>query len=91
MQRETAAYRSEQRGNAAVDGLKPIYQGDYVLVQLPGQALTLQQVCNGVFLQDASEAEMCFTTVEHAHEPQDGVQGLWETFVKKVNPLYDPD
>ena len=33
---------------------------------------------------------MLFTTVEYTHTPQDGIQGLWGTFTKKLNERYDP-
>ena len=89
VQRETSVYRQQQRASAT-SAFEPIFQGDYVLVQLAGAALALQQVCNGVFLQQADEEHMCFTTVEYTHTPEVGVHGLWGSFHKTANINYDP-
>ena len=89
VRKETIAYREATRG-AGATGLTPIFQGDFVLIQLHGASLALHTVCNGALLEQATEEDMSFTTAEYAHSAQHGVAGLWGTFKKKANPAYDP-
>lgn len=90
--RELAEYRAGVRAASKESNqLPPIFQADYLLVQLPGRAIALHTVSNGVMLHSASDPEMLFTTVEFEHTPQPGVQGLWGTFRKKKNPGYKAD
>ena len=90
VQRETQRFRAEIRGNVQPGQCFPVFQGDYLLVQMPGVALALHQVNNGVMLHASQERDLQFTTVEYFHTPQDGIQGFWGTFEKKPNPNYDP-
>mmetsp|Transcript_29047 Transcript_29047/g.66744 ORF Transcript_29047/g.66744 Transcript_29047/m.66744 type:complete len:400 (-) Transcript_29047:178-1377(-) len=71
-------------------GCTPVFQSDYLFVQMPGMPLKLHQVCNGLFMQMASEEDISFTTVEYTHTPQQDVPGLWGTFTKTVNQHFDP-
>ena len=87
VRRETGAYREVIR--TAVSEFPPIFQTDYILVQLPGIPLAVHCVCNGTLLEQATEKEMKFTTVEYSHTPQPGIPGLWGTFQKKENPTYN--
>ena len=89
VRKETIAYREATRG-AGATGLTPIFQGDFVLIQLHGASLALHTVCNGALLEQATEEDMSFTTAEYAHSAQHGAAGLWGTFAKKTNPAYDP-
>ena len=85
--REAQAYREAARANAT--GVAPTFQSDYILVQLPGSALALHQVCNGALLERATAKDQCFTTVEYVHNPQPGVSGFFGTFEKKLNPTFN--
>lgn len=85
---ETAAYRDGRRA-ANITGPTPVFQADYLFIQLPGTSLALHTVCNGAYLQEAEEDSICFTTCEYEHTPGDD-PGFWGTFTKKLNDNYDP-
>ncbi|KAL3920092.1 MAG: hypothetical protein SGPRY_005382, partial [Prymnesium sp.] len=88
--REAAEYRAAIRQSALESGgIQPIFQADFLLVQLPGAPLALHTVCNATFLQSACDEEMSLTTVAYEHTPQLGVAGLWGTFKKIENAKYD--
>lgn len=90
--REMAEYRQELRAANAMasNTTTPIFQADFLLVQLPGRPIALHTVSNGVMLHSATDPEVVFTTLEYDHTPQPGVPGLWGTFKKKENPAYNP-
>lgn len=92
VQRERDAYQREMRDRAAGRGerLKAIFQADFLFVRLPEKGVQLHRVANGLFIQDAMEEKLSFTTVEYAHTPQEDVDGFWGTFEPALNPTYDP-
>eukprot|EP00965_Chrysotila_dentata_P061100 2024598-Pleurochrysis_carterae.AAC.1 len=51
--------------------------------------LTLHRVSNGLFMTDARNAEVVFSTKEYVHTPLPGVHGLWGTFAVRANASYD--
>lgn len=66
--RETVEYREHARQHATT-GFTPVFQSDYLFVQIPGMPVMLHQVCNGLFLQMAAEEDISCTTVEYTHSP----------------------
>ena len=74
VQKDTVAYRQDTREVAVGTSLPtPVFQSDFLFVQLPGVPLALHCVCNGTLLQEAKEEYLSFTTVEYTHLPQPGV------------------
>jgi hypothetical protein len=96
-QRSAADIRSDlQRHQQTVrqafanTSLPALYQADYLFIQLPGRELELHRVAHGIILDDATSADISFTTVSYHHTPQNGVQGFFGTFEMTDNPAYDP-
>lgn len=71
-------------------GNPAIFQADFLFVRLPNKEVQLHRVANGLFMIDAVESKLSFTTVEYTHTPQEGVDGLWGTFQPALNDLFDP-
>lgn len=89
--RELNSYRATQRRlcGGLGDGTQtnyPIFQADFLLIRKSSDAghVALHRVTHGLTLEDATNSEISFTTTEYEHSPQDGVQGLWGTFLPKV-------
>ena len=84
VQREVAAYRQRTRSTATLE--RPaVFQADFLFVQPPGGSLSLQRVANGIWITDATDANISFTTVEYVHHPQEGHTGFWGHFKVKDN------
>ena len=91
VRRETIAYRSFIRrmsgGGATV---VPVFQGDYVFVQLPSKPIFLSRIVNSCNIDDAISETIMFTIGEYSHDVQPGVAGFFGTFTKTLNTAYDP-
>ena len=85
---DTAAYRQGCRLQATA--LPPVFQSDFLLVQLPGVPLALHSVCGHALLSTATYEHLRFSTVEYTHTQQEGFAGLWGTFAKTENQTYNP-
>lgn len=91
MQRELHSYQAAVREQADLHGcVAAVFQGDFLLVKLPSRGVQLHRVANGLFMMDALEPDIRFTTAEYEHIPQDGVDGLWGTFEPAMNTNFDP-
>lgn len=87
---EREAYQEHVRAQAgASGGMEAIFQADFIFVQLPNKPVQLHRVAHGLFIQDALEAELSFTTAEYTHIPQEDIPGLWGVFEPAENPTYD--
>ena len=86
---ETAEYRQHVREGGST-GPVPVFQSDFLFVQLQGVPLALHTVCNGALLEAAEEEDLTFTTAEYVHSPNPDTPGFWGTFSKKENSRYDP-
>ena len=69
VQRETEAYRAYMRGQHTV-GPYPVFQSDYMFMQLPGKPIFLGRIVNDCFMDDAIDAEISFTIGEYTHIQQ---------------------
>ena len=69
---------------------EPVFQSDFLLVQLPGVPLALHSVCGHALLSTATYEHLRFSTVEYTHTQQEGFAGLWGTFAKTENQTYNP-
>lgn len=89
--KEKLAYqrRIRQRADASGDPIA-VFQADFLFLKLPHKGVQLHRVAHGLFLTDATEKELSFTTTEYAHSPQPGVLGFWGTFEPADNPTFDP-
>ena len=89
VQHDLDRYRRNVRATAS-ETCPALFQADYLFNQLPGCPLALHRVVHGLLIDDATDPNLRFTSAEYVHSAQDGVPGLWGTFEKKENPLYDP-
>ena len=90
VQREVAAYRAFMRREHSDNPNFPLFQSDYLFVQLPGKPIFLGRVVHDCCMDDAISPDITFTVGEYAHIAQDRVSGLVGYFTKKPNVSYDP-
>lgn len=90
VQRETAGYRAYVRETHGDCANPPIFQGDYLFVQLPSKPIFLARVVNHCIIDDALASDISIAIGEYSHEPQSRVPGFFGTFSKKPNESYDP-
>lgn len=88
VQHELTAYRQRLRSTATADN-PPVFQADFLFVQPPGGDVSLHRVVNGIWITDATDPNISFTTVEYLHHPQQDHPGFWGHFDVKENPHYD--
>lgn len=82
--REVDSYRSfMRRNNGSEMNNYPIFQADFLLIR-HGSQLVLHRVTHGLMIEDAQSEKLSFTTTEYEHTPQQGVPGLFGTFLPKV-------
>ena len=89
-EREKEAYKACVRRMTPRGRNFPIFQGDYLFVQLPSRPVFLARVVHDCCIDDAVAPELSFTISEYEHVPQDRVVGFCGTFSKKPNDAYDP-
>ena len=71
--------------------LNPVFQGHYLLVQLPGAGtVCLARVVHDAVIDSACAADISVTIGEYEHTPQRGYRGLFGTFTKLENLSHDP-
>ena len=88
--RETLQYQAYVRGQLGGD--RAVFQADYLLVQLPGEALQLHRVASGLFIEDAMAENVAFQTLEYKQVPNKQKchrGGFWGEFTPMVNTSYD--
>lgn len=90
VEREVRAYRAALRRSSVAAKNPPVFQGDYLFVQLPSKPVFLARVVHDCCLDDAISPSLTFTVCEYAHTPQQGMTGFFGTFTKKVNESWDP-
>jgi hypothetical protein len=73
VERETAAYRAYIRREHGNGRHPPVFQGDYLFVQLQGKPIFLARVVHDCFMDDALSADISFTIGEYEHKPQERV------------------
>lgn len=88
--REMRAYRAALRRKHAADEYAPVFQGDYLFVQLPSKPVCLARVVHDCCIDDALSPTITFKVSEYTHTPQAGVTGFFGTFTKKVNEYHNP-
>ena len=52
--------------------------------------VALHRVAHGLCIEDALHDKITFSTVEMAHNAQEGYTGFWGYFTLKENPTFDP-
>ena len=90
VQREVHAYRQYLRRVNHKADVQPIFQSDYLFVQLPGTDVFLARVVHDCCIDDALSPSLTFTIGEYIHEPQNRVPGFFGTFTKKPNAAHNP-
>ena len=88
--RETLAYRAYIRRTAGDDVPPPVFQSDYLFIQLKSKPMFLARVANNCVIDDALAEDIMFTIGEYTHEPQSGVVGFFGLFTKAPNYYHDP-
>lgn len=89
VQRELLGHQEAVRGGADSLSNTAIFQADFVLAQMPGEQPTLQRVANGLCIDDATAADVSFTTAVYAATPETQAHGLAGDLVHAPNPYYD--
>ena len=89
VRRETLAYRSFVRRSAGLS-VQPVFQQDYLFVQIPSKPMFLARVVNHCNIDDALSDKITFTVGEYVHEPQQGITGFFGTFSKAPNDGHNP-
>lgn len=92
VQRERETYQREVREQAdAHGGEAPVFQADFIFVRVPHKGVQLHRVAHGLFIEDAVQSELSFTTAEYNHVPQEVVDGFWGHFEPALNGAFDPN
>eukprot|EP00965_Chrysotila_dentata_P059677 1979764-Pleurochrysis_carterae.AAC.1 len=88
---ELLAHQQSVRSTTGVDNTPPpIFQGDYLIMRSSTAApLTLHRVVHGIFMQNATGADVTFTTCEYEQALDPLLRGLWGSFVPLKNAMYD--
>ena len=94
VQREVTGYQgyvARQASEFPDKYLNPVFQGHYLLVQLPGAGtVCLARVVHDAVIDSACAADISVTIGEYEHTPQRGYRGLFGTFTKLENLSHDP-
>lgn len=64
VEEDLAEYQAEVRLRASADDPTPVFQADYLFLQLPSKPVSLHRVCNGLFLEDAAAEDISFSSLE---------------------------
>lgn len=81
-------YQSEVRLRASADEPTPVFQADYLFLQLPSKPVSLHRVCNGLFIEDATAEEISFSTLEFTTTKDTSHMGLNGDLVAAENSDY---
>ena len=88
VQRELRAWQAHIRKE--YHSQHPVYQGDYLFVQLPGQSLQLHRIASGLFMEDALRPDVHFQTSEYFQVGNPDCGGFWGEFTMASNTHHDP-
>lgn len=80
VQRETEGYRAYVRQRHGERANPPVFQGDYIFVQLPSKPIFLARVVGHCIIDDALANDISITIGEYSHEPQQRVPGFFGWF-----------
>lgn len=90
VQRELRGYQAWLRKTwDPSQGNFPVFQRDYLFIQLPSTPLFLARVTHDCCLDDATSPTLKFSVSEYVHVPQARVGGFFGTFTKKKNMAYN--
>ena len=87
VRRELLAWQAHMRKE--YHNQHPVFQADYVFVQLPCQSLKLHRIASGLFMEDALKPDLHFQTSEY-FQVCSPVGGFWGEFTVARNKNHDP-
>lgn len=88
--RELASYQEGLRFRAARHGwVQPVFQADFIFVQLPHKKVALHRVSNGLYIDNATAKDLSFSTIEYTQTPETTALGMDGDLIPAPNPEYD--
>lgn len=90
VERELQSYQELLRARMRDScGRAPVFQADFLFVQLPNKRIQLHRVSHGLFIDDATATDLSFSTLEYSPTPETANMGMDGDLVPTPNPEFD--